>query len=149
MTTDTTVVGPTGRPSSSTVLTAVNGFFDARLAGATPQELSERFHEDVDWFIQGDTGTVAWIGRKAGRAGVAEHFAQLAESIQPEGFAVDVTMADGNRALVVGTFSSRVVATGRLIDSEYVFDISVDDTGLVTRYHMLEDSWAVSQAARP
>ncbi|MFJ3405949.1 nuclear transport factor 2 family protein [Promicromonospora sp. NPDC090134] len=149
MTTESALPGSTGQPNGSLVRTAVNAFFEARLAGATPHELAERFHEDVDWFIQGDTENVPWIGRKVGRAGVAEHFTQLGASVRPEGFEVDATMTDGNRAVVLGTFRARVAATGRLMDSEYVFDITVDDTGLITRYHMLEDSWAVSEAARP
>ncbi|MFD6446744.1 nuclear transport factor 2 family protein [Promicromonospora sp. NPDC060204] len=149
MTTGSTVPGPTDQQSDSLVRTVVNAYFDARLAGATPEELAERFHENVDWFIQGDAENVPWIGRKVGRAGVAEHFAQLGENVRPEAFEVDTIMADGNRAVVLGTFRARVIATGRLMDSEYVFDISVDDAGLITRYHMLEDSWAVSEAARP
>ena len=137
------------QPDGSPVRTAVAGLFDARLAGATPQELAERFHEDVDWFIQGDTAAVPWIGRKTGRAGVAEHFEQLGQSVRPEAFEIDTIMSDGDRAVVLGTFRAVVVATGGPMDSEYAFDVTVDETGLITRYHMLEDSWAVSRAARP
>lgn len=146
MTTDSVL--PSGDPHGSLVRTAVTGFFDARLAGDSPLELAGRFHEDVDWYIQGDTETVPWIGRKKGRAGVAEHFTQLGEGVRPEGFEIDTVLSDGNRAVVLGTFRTRVAATGKLIDSEYAFDVAVDDAGLFTRYHMLEDSYAVSQAAR-
>lgn len=36
-------------------------------------------------------------------------------------------------------------ATGRLIESEFAFDLTVRD-GLIVRYRMLEDSYAVEQA---
>ncbi|MFE7507196.1 nuclear transport factor 2 family protein [Promicromonospora sp. NPDC057488] len=145
MTTDPTPATLSGSPARA----AVTGLFDARLAGASPQELAGRFHEDVDWFIQGDTAAVPWIGRKTGRAGVAEHFEQLGLSVRPEAFEIDTILADGDRAVVLGTFRAVVLATGRAMDSEYAFDVTVDDAGLITRYHMLEDSWAVSRAARP
>nr|BAT26130.1 hypothetical protein [Aureimonas altamirensis] len=36
-------------------------------------------------------------------------------------------------------------ATGRRIESEFAFDLTVRD-GLILRYRMLEDSYAVEQA---
>ncbi|WFE53277.1 nuclear transport factor 2 family protein [Micromonospora sp. WMMD1155] len=148
MTTDSTPPSSTGQPDRLLVRSAVDRFFAARLAGASPEELAEHFHENVDWYIQGDTKTVPWIGRKTGRAGIVEHFTQLAQNVRAEAFEIDTTMAHGNRAVVLGTFRARMVATERVVDSEYVFDIAVDDTGLITRYHMLEDSWAISEANR-
>lgn len=53
-----------------------------------------------------------------------------------------------SRPAVAGHIIVRVLASDRTAESEYAFDIAVDDTGLITRYHMLEDSWAVSEAAR-
>jgi hypothetical protein len=149
MTANSALPSPTDEPNGSLVRTAVDELFAAWIAGATPEELAERFHEDVDCFIPGDTQNVPWIGRKIGRAGIAEHFAQLGQSVTTESWEVDTIMTDGNRAVMLGNFRPRVNATGRAIDSEYAFDVAVDETGLITRYHMLEDSWAVSEAVRP
>ena len=149
MTTNSDPSSSTGQPNDSLVRTAVDGLFAARLAGATPEELTERFHENADWFIQGDTSALPWIGRKVGRAEIADHFAQHGQSTRPEAFEIDTIMTDGNRAVVLGTFVIRMLATDRVAESEYAFDITVDDSGLITRYHMLEDSWAFSEAARP
>ncbi|GAA2230595.1 hypothetical protein GCM10010413_30090 [Promicromonospora sukumoe] len=149
MTADPALSSPTDQPSTSLARTAMEEMFAAWGAGATPEELAERFHEDVDCFIPGDTETVPWIGRKVGRAGIAEHFAQLAEGVTTEAWEVDTIMTHGNRAVMLGSFRPRVIATDRVIESEYAVDVAVDEAGLITRYHMLEDSWAVSEAARP
>lgn len=125
--------------------TAVNHLFQSLEAGATPTELAEHFHEDVDWFIAGNTEVVPWIGRKVGRAGVAEFYQQLRDLTKPIEFVIQRTFVDGSDAVVLGRLTTEVSSTGKRIDSEFAFDIEVTD-GLISRYHMLEDSWAVAGA---
>ena len=115
--------------------------------GLDPAQLATHFAEDVDWYIPGDLDTVPWIGRKRGRAGVAEFYRQLKELVVSEKFEVRRVVADGNRCVVLGGLITRVRATGSRIESEFAFDIEVRD-GLITRYHMFEDTWAVSNACR-
>ena len=115
--------------------------------GLDPTQLATRFAEDVDWFIPGDHDTVPWIGRRRGRAGVAEFYRQLRDLVVPEEFEVRRVVAEGDRCVVIGVLVTLVRATGSRIESEFAFDIEVRD-GLITRYHMFEDTWAVSNACR-
>lgn len=115
--------------------------------GRAPEELAAHFADDVDWFIAGDVDTVPWIGRKCGRAGVTEFYRQLQDLVVAERFAIRAILAEDERCVVLGDLVTLVRATGRRIESEFAFDIEVRD-GLITRYHMLEDTWAVARACR-
>lgn len=126
----------------------VTELFKQMSAGAEPSELAGYYAEDVDWFIPGNTAVVPWIGRKTGRAGVAEFFTQLRELTASGQFAVDTILGDGDRCVVLGSLRTEVLATGRNIDSDFAFDVAIRD-GLITRYHMFEDTWAVATAVEP
>ena len=125
----------------------VRNLFDRIGTGASPTELAEYFHEDVDWFVPGDTAVVPWIGRKVGRAGVAEFYQQLRDLTTPVAFTIDHILSEGTRAVVLGHLVTEVNATGRRIDSDFAFDIEVDGE-LIVGYRMFEDTWAVAQAMR-
>lgn len=113
-----------------------------------PETLAELFAEDVDFYVAGDTETVPWIGRKSGRTGVADFWGQIQERLQSEVFTISNVISDGDKVLVVGYLESRLRETGRLISTEFVFDFDVTE-GQVTRFRMLEDSFAISQAFTP
>jgi hypothetical protein len=49
--------------------------------------------------------------------------------------------------VIVGELATRVTATGKLIESDIAIILTVKD-GLIGRFQMLEDSFAVSRAAR-
>ncbi|MCV2219533.1 nuclear transport factor 2 family protein [Thauera sp. Sel9] len=116
--------------------------------GATPAEIASLFSEDVDWFIAGDTENVPWIGRKHGRKGVAEFFSQIRELIAAERFEISDVLVKGGRAVVLGALASRARSTGKLMETEFAFDLIVEN-GLVVRYRMFEDSFAVARAVAP
>ena len=116
--------------------------------GCPPEVLAAHFADDVDWYIPGDVDTVPWIGRKRGRAGVAEFYRQLQELVVAERFEIRTIVSEGERCVVLGDLVTVVRATGRRIESEFAFDIEVRD-GLITRYHMFEDTWAVARACSP
>jgi ketosteroid isomerase-like protein len=126
---------------------AATALFEQLLSGAPPNELAERFDENVDWFIPGDTSVVPWIGRKTGRAGVAEFYTQLAQSAKAEDFNIEAIVGDGDRCVVLGNLRTKVLATGRDIETDFAFDIEVRD-GFITRYHMFEDTLAVAAACK-
>ncbi|MFC7219281.1 nuclear transport factor 2 family protein [Streptomyces polyrhachis] len=63
-------------------------------------------------------------------------------------FAIDTIVGDGDRCVVLGSLRTEILATGRDIETEYAIDIAVRD-GLVTRYRMFEDTWAVVAAFEP
>ncbi len=131
--------------SDNTTRNTITSLFEQVGKGADTALLSTFFSEDVDWYIAGDTTTVPWIGKKTGRAGVAEFYEQIRAHITSERFEITDILTNGNHAVVTGNLASRVNSTGKLIETAFAFDITVNQ-GQITRYHMLEDSFAVANA---
>lgn len=116
-------------------------------SGEPVEHIAALVSEQVDWFVAGDTQSVPWIGRKVGKAGAAQFYAQIREQIASEAFEVREILVQGERVAALGMLVSRVIRTGKLIETEFCFDFTVAD-GQITRFRMFEDSFAVAQAAR-
>jgi len=116
--------------------------------GASPEQIATLFSVDIDWNIAGDVASVPWIGRKVGRAGVAEFYQQIRDQLISERFELHAILAEGERGVVLGQLASRARSTGKLMETAFAFDLTVRD-GLIVRCHMLEDSYAVAQALQP
>jgi ketosteroid isomerase-like protein len=63
-------------------------------------------------------------------------------------FDVDDIFASDHRAIILGTLAIRIKSTGRLFETTFAIILTVG-SGLIGRFQMLEDSFAVSLAARP
>lgn len=126
-------------------LETVKAFFDRTASAEDVKHIAELVSEDVDWYVAGDLARVPWIGRKHGRAGAAEFYAQIRQHIISEKFEVKDFLDNGHRVVVIGALASRVAATGKLIESEFAFDFTVR-AGQITRFRLFEDSFAVSAA---
>lgn len=113
-------------------------------SGASPEALAAAFSEDVDWDIAGDVEAVPWLGRRRGRAGVAEFFRLFREGVRPKKLQLEEPLVSGERAVVLGSFESRFTASGKVMASEAAIVLTVRD-GLIVRYRILEDSHAVSR----
>ena len=88
-----------------------------------------------------------WIGRKTGRSAAFDFIRDTRRLIAHVSFDVQGIMADHDRAVIVGELVSRVKATGKLIESAFAIILTVSE-GEITRFQMLEDTFAVSRAAR-
>ena len=122
--------------------------FLARMGGgAQPAEIADLFSETVEWEIAGDDGALPWIGKKTGRSAVVECVANLQTLLEPLRFDVHDILDSGNRAVILGSLASKVNKTGKVIETDFAIVITVS-SGEIVRYQMLEDSFAVSQAAR-
>lgn len=124
----------------------VETFLELTGSGAPVEQIGALFSSDVDFFVAGDVARVPWIGRKEGPAGAADFYRQIREQIISEAFDISDVLVKGERAFIVGQLASRVRATGKLITSEFAFDLTVSG-GVITRFRMFEDSFAVAQAA--
>ena len=132
---------PTARDVVEHYLEAVSAFH-ADPTASNLAIVAEAFAEDVDWDIAGDTDTVSWIGRRRGKTAVAGFFRDLRKDNDPQRFAIRKILADTDTVVVLGDLATRVKATGKLIETEFAIDITVQD-GLIVRYRLIEDSFAV------
>ncbi|MFI2363624.1 nuclear transport factor 2 family protein [Promicromonospora sp. NPDC019610] len=131
-------------PDGSAVRVAVIELFAARIAGASPRDLAQRFDVDVDLTVRGGDGDPPGGSCGSGRARAAEHFARLREAVDLEQFDLVTIRASGHRAVVTGTVQATVRATGLGVAGAFVLDVAVDPRELITRYHLIEGGWGAS-----
>ena len=118
-----------------------------RLLKASPEDVALLFSDDVEWEIAGDVGALPWVGRKHGPQAVIEFVRDSREMLESLKFEVQAVLADEVRAVIIGELSSRVKKTGKVIDTSFALIVTVS-AGKITRFQMLEDSFATAAAAR-
>jgi ketosteroid isomerase-like protein len=122
--------------------------FLARLGtGAPPEEIALLFSADLDWNIPGDTGALPWIGHKTGRGAVVDFVRDSSQMIERLGFKVHDVLASEERAIIFGELASRLKSNGKTVEQAYAIVLTIAG-GKISRFLMLEDSFAVAKAAR-
>ncbi len=122
-------------------------FLEQLGSGASPSDIAALCEPDLDWNIPGDAGVLPWIGHKTGNSAIADFVSDTQTMIERVSLEIHDVLASDARAVVLGHLQSRVTATGKLIDTS--FAIVLTFTGdKIARFLMLEDSFAVSKAAR-
>ncbi|WP_084961906.1 nuclear transport factor 2 family protein [Thermoactinospora rubra] len=121
-----------------------------RLVEGDHDRTADLFAEPVDWQLSWpDEGhpAVPWIRPREKRADVADHFRSLEAHHVPElnGTSVDRILVDGPDAVVFGTIAQTVRESGVAYTSPFALRLTVED-GLITRYHIFEDSLTVARA---
>ncbi len=121
-----------------------------RIAAGDPDRTADLFAEPVDWLLSWPSdrpSDVPWIRPRRTRADVADHFRTLAEHHVPErnGTTVERVLVDGPDAVVVGEIVQTVRRTGVEYRSPFALRLTVEG-GLITRYHIYEDSLTVARS---
>ncbi|MCG5219409.1 nuclear transport factor 2 family protein [Streptosporangium soli] len=134
---------------NTTTRSAVEAFL-GRMAEGDHDGIAELFAERIDWQLNWPAGghpSVPWIRSRTGRADIAGHFRMLDAYHVPEKNDSSVTriLVDGTDAVVLGTLRQTVRATGVAYTSAFALHLTFED-GLITRYHIYEDSLAVADA---
>ncbi len=92
------------------------------------------------------TSAFPWIGRKSGRQAVVSFLAEAAEKIERIRLDIDDLLASDARVVILGSLASRVKRTGKVIETYFAIILTIADCQ-ISRFQMLEDSFAVSRAA--
>jgi ketosteroid isomerase-like protein len=125
--------------------------FLGRVAAGDPEGIAQLFADEVDWRLDWPEGdysqTVPWIRHRSTRADVADNFRQIGEHHVPgeSDARVHAVLVDGTDAVVLGEVAHTAKPTGRSYVAAFALHLTVVD-GLITRYHIYEDSLAVAQA---
>jgi uncharacterized protein len=125
--------------------------FLGRVAAGDPEGIAQLFADQVDWRLDWPDGdysqTVPWIRHRSTRADVADNFRQIGEHHVPgeSDARVHTVLVDGTDAVVLGEVAHTAKPTGRSYVAAFALHLTVVD-GLITRYHIYEDSLAVAQA---
>lgn len=117
------------------------------LAGGDPDAIAALFADAVDWKIVGSPA-VPWIRHCTTRADVAEFFRTMLAGFVPEERAANIghVLVDGPHAVVLGEISQVIKANGRGFTTPFALHLT-GENGLITRYHIYEDSLTVAEAA--
>jgi uncharacterized protein len=105
------------------------------------------FDEDIDW----RTLTVEGAPYRAhyrGRDDVARFFSDLQQTEEIIRFETHEFIGQGDRVVVLGSYSSKVRATGRTLDSDWVHVYRVRN-GRITEHREYADTGAMVNAFQP
>ena len=114
---------------------------------AEPAEIAKLFSETLEWEIAGDTGVLPWIGHKSGRAAIIDFVRNSRAMLERISFEVHDILASDKRAVILGSLASKLKRTGKVVTTDFAIILTMFEDEIV-RFQMLEDSFAVSQAAR-
>lgn len=116
--------------------------------GEPPDVIAAQFSGDVQFEVAGDVGALPWIGRRTGRRAASDFFRDVRQITETLRFNVETILADDGRAVVIGELASRLRGTASTLETAFAFVLTISGAE-ITRFQMLEDSFAVSRAARP
>jgi ketosteroid isomerase-like protein len=116
-------------------------------SGAEACEIGRLFSENLEWKIAGDTGALPWIGEKSGRAALVDFINGLRSLTEPIAFDVRDVLIKDKRAVILGSTTTKLKRTGKIVETDFAIVLTVGN-GVIVRFQMLEDSFAVSQWAR-
>ncbi|MFM0042964.1 nuclear transport factor 2 family protein [Paraburkholderia sediminicola] len=122
-------------------------FLEKMGAGASAEEMASLCTPDLDWNIPGDSGVLPWVGHKTGREAISDFVRDTQTMVERVSLDIKDVLASDDRAVILGHLQTRINATGKLIDSAFAIVLTFSDTKIAS-FLMLEDSFAVSMAAR-
>lgn len=122
-------------------------FMAAVGSGASSDALLDMFTDDLSFAVPGDPAAFPWVGRAGGRTSLRSLLDGIRSLLVHERLDGDDIIAGETRAVILGSLASRVVATGRLIESPFAIVLTIV-AGRISGFLMFEDSFAVSKAAQ-
>ncbi|MFJ5264708.1 nuclear transport factor 2 family protein [Streptomyces sp. NPDC088387] len=114
------------------------------LAEGRSAEAAALFADSVSFSVPHAPG-IPWIPQVDSADDMRIFFDLLRTHVQGKRFDVRQIIAEGDDVVLVGRLLSEVRKTGREIDTPFALHTTVQD-GLITRYHLYEDSYAVAKA---
>ncbi len=106
-------------------------------------ELINLFSENLDWYIPGDEQKAKWLGRRNTRKEVKEFYQVLWQNTEPLTAVIDKIFVEDDSAVITGEFSTKMLQTNNIVNSPFCIQLKLEN-GLIKRYRLLEDSYAVS-----
>jgi uncharacterized protein len=95
--------------------------------------------DDVVWFLPGPPDIIPVTGQRRGKNQVAQFFAKLSETQEPEEFEPKQFIAQGDTVVSLGHYRWKVKATGRRFESDFAHVFTIRN-GKVTNFHEYFDT---------
>lgn len=118
----------------------------SRMSSTDAGMTAEMFAEEVDFMCAGSE-EVPWIRPRRTREDMADFFGSMNASFVPEDRSASVStfLVDGEDAVVMGHVSQRLRSNDEAFTIPFALHLTVRE-GLITRYHVYEDSLTVAEA---
>ena len=84
----------------------------------------------MDWYIQGNTDEIPWIGKRSKKSEVKNFYEILWNEASEMEAILDHIFIDGNKAVITGGFSSIMTKTGNKFQSLFCIQMEIDNTKL-------------------
>ena len=116
------------------------------MASGDADMIAELFAEKV-YFMCAGSEKAPWTRPRRTREDMADFFASMNESFVPEDRSASVSrcLVDGEDAVVLGHVSQRLKSNGKAFTIPFALHLTVSE-GLITCYHVYEDSLTVAEA---
>ncbi|WP_312400281.1 nuclear transport factor 2 family protein [Sphingobacterium sp.] len=124
----------------------VEAFYN-NLANKDYQANINLFADTVEWRIPGNDKVATWIKDRNSKTEIQDFYRELYENLEGVSFDITGKYYDGNKAVVTGHLVSRILRTGKLFDSYFSVEFTVEN-GLITKYLMLENSYALIESLK-
>lgn len=112
------------------------------------EEFEDFVSDDLVLDIAGDATALPWIGiPKTGRQAFTDFIQDQRDLVNVEAFQVNDILHNETRAVILGELSSTIKKTAGIVQTYFALILTISD-GKIAHFQMLEDSHAVSQAAR-
>ncbi len=110
-------------------------------------EIINLFADKVTWRIPGNAEQAPWIKDRNNKTEVKAFYMELYSHVEAVSFTINEQFVKGEKAVVTGHLVSRILNTGKLFDSHFTAQFTVEN-GLITNYLMLEDSYHLVEALK-
>jgi len=107
----------------------------------------ERYHDSADW-VAPENEYLTTSGSYHGKAGIAEFFTRLAQTVQLQHMDIKQVIAEGDTVVVTGDSSWLALNTGRKYDNPFVHVFTIRD-GKVARTMSYYDTAIAERALNP
>jgi uncharacterized protein len=141
--TNTTLSDGGNSMSTQENLQIVKDFFAALGSGDT-QSLLALSAEDIEWIIPGKDWPLA--GTHRGHAGLADLLQKASDTLETSHPRPPEFVAQGDRVLVIGFATGRIIATNKTFEDDWVFAITVRN-GKLTNIREYIDTQALARAS--
>ena len=107
----------------------------------------DMFSDDAVMHRPATTGVLSWRSTYNGRAGVAQFFKALGESLEPQQFDLNDFIAQDNKVVVLGYQKGRTKPTGRPYETEFVHVWTIRN-GKFTEFRAYNDTASLVESLR-
>lgn len=122
----------------------IDRFFDF-LSRRDLENLTKLFSDKVDWDVPGNEKIAPWLGKRNSREAVKNFYELLWKNVNPISSKINKIFIDNEDAVISGEFSVKMLQSGKIVNSIFYIQLAVENN-LITKYRLLEDSYAISES---